>query len=203
MATDRPLARTIRQRLTAELASRLDGVDEQLTCSICHELFDDPTQLSTGHSYCRECILQHLANSATCRSRARAADDARPNHALRGLIDAQRCRAASRCATRGPRRAKSRFTRARRARAEPAGARARLRVRKCARRRARARARVWPRGSRRSASSSARTPLRASSPSCATRQRRRRRPSATRRACRRRPPSANPPRRARRASSAA
>ena len=113
MATDRPLARTIRQRLTAELASRLDGVDEQLTCSICHELFDDPTQLSTGHSYCRECILQHLANSATCPlTGARvAADDARPNHALRGLIDAQRVRAASRGATRGPRRAKSRFTR--------------------------------------------------------------------------------------------
>lgn len=39
---------------------------EDLTCSICLKIFDDPVILPCGHSFCRECITLSLSSQPQC-----------------------------------------------------------------------------------------------------------------------------------------
>ena len=112
-ATARP---TKRQRLVEEFEHQ--GAEgrrtlETISCSICAEPFEDPVSLrDSGHTYCRVCITQALANHARCPlsnapiavPRGYGVDSVLvQNHQVRTLIDSQRvaCRYASRgCAAR-------------------------------------------------------------------------------------------------------
>ena len=105
-ATARP---TKRQRLVEEFEHQ--GAEgrrtlETISCSICAEPFEDPVSLrDSGHTYCRVCITQALANHARCPlsnapiAMPRGGVDSVlvPNHQVRTLIDSQRvaCRYAS------------------------------------------------------------------------------------------------------------
>lgn len=50
------------------------GIFEALICTICQEVFDNPSRISCGHTFCRKCIhqwfeTQHGCNSCpTCRT---------------------------------------------------------------------------------------------------------------------------------------
>ncbi|CAG9315615.1 unnamed protein product [Blepharisma stoltei] len=37
-----------------------------LMCTICNEIFTDPTRVSCGHTFCSHCILQWIKKSSTC-----------------------------------------------------------------------------------------------------------------------------------------
>ena len=100
-----------RQRLNAEYSSaELDN----MCCSICTEPFVDPVSLrGSGHTYCRACITQALANQRRCPlSNARITIPRRggvdgvldPNHQVRSMMDAQRvaCAHAARGCTERP-----------------------------------------------------------------------------------------------------
>ena len=102
---------TKRQRLNAEYSSAdLDN----MCCSICTEPFVDPVSLrGSGHTYCRACITQALANQRRCPlSNARITIPRRggvdgvldPNHQVRSMMDAQRvaCAHAARGCTERP-----------------------------------------------------------------------------------------------------
>jgi hypothetical protein len=102
---------TKRQRLNAEYSNaELDN----MCCSICAEPFVDPVSLrGSGHTYCRACITQALANQRRCPlSNARITIPRRggvdgvldPNHQVRSMMDAQRvaCAHASRGCTERP-----------------------------------------------------------------------------------------------------
>ena len=102
---------TKRQRLNAEYSSaELDN----MCCSICTEPFVDPVSLrGSGHTYCRACITQALANQRRCSlSNARITIPRHggvdgvldPNHQVRSMMDAQRvaCAHAARGCTERP-----------------------------------------------------------------------------------------------------
>ena len=38
-------------------ASVIKGMEELITCVICHGTFEDPCLLSCGHTYCRKCLI--------------------------------------------------------------------------------------------------------------------------------------------------
>ena len=67
---DATLRPTKRQRLVEEFEHQ--GAEgrrtlETISCSICAEPFEDPVSLrDSGHTYCRVCITQALANHARC-----------------------------------------------------------------------------------------------------------------------------------------
>ena len=100
---------TKRQRLVEEFEHQ--GAEgrrtlETISCSICAEPFEDPVSLrDSGHTYCRVCITQALANHARCPlsnapiavPRGGVDSVLVPNHQVRTLIDSQRvaCRYAS------------------------------------------------------------------------------------------------------------
>ena len=106
---DATARRTKRQRLVEEFEHQ--GAEgrrtlETISCSICAEPFDDPVSLrDSGHTYCRVCITQALANHARCPlsnapiavPRGGVDSVLVPNHQFRTLIDSQRvaCRYAS------------------------------------------------------------------------------------------------------------
>lgn len=41
------------------------ALEDELSCSVCTELFRDPVLLSCGHSYCRQCINDHWTFSSS------------------------------------------------------------------------------------------------------------------------------------------
>lgn len=41
-------------------------MEENLTCIICRDLFDCPTTLSCGHSFCKDCISSSLRIKPVC-----------------------------------------------------------------------------------------------------------------------------------------
>ena len=102
---------TKRQRLNAEYSNaELDN----MCCAICTEPFVDPVSLrGSGHTYCRACITQALANQRRCPlSNARITIPRRggvdgvldPNHQVRSMIDSQpvTCKYASHGCTARP-----------------------------------------------------------------------------------------------------
>ena len=72
-----------------DVASRLDGVDEQLTCSICHELFDDACTLPCGHTFCHGCVHGHFDSVGHACPRCKVPwrrQDITPAATTRGLV---------------------------------------------------------------------------------------------------------------------
>lgn len=42
--------------------------EDYLTCSICFNIFTDPRQLSCGHSYCIQCLVEYLKSTTSSQS---------------------------------------------------------------------------------------------------------------------------------------
>ncbi|XP_078063468.1 RING finger protein 112-like [Mustelus asterias] len=40
-------------------SAALEDISQELHCSICHDLYNDPISLQCGHNFCRQCIHQH------------------------------------------------------------------------------------------------------------------------------------------------
>lgn len=111
MASPRP---TKRQRLTLELESQPEEAEilQEITCSICAEVFRDPVMIrSTGMTYCRACVTTALGVRARCPLSGtnvsiprRGGVDAilLPNRTMRNVIDRQRvsCAYAPNCSER-------------------------------------------------------------------------------------------------------
>uniref|UniRef100_A0A3Q3B363 RING-type domain-containing protein n=1 Tax=Kryptolebias marmoratus TaxID=37003 RepID=A0A3Q3B363_KRYMA len=64
---------------------------EDLTCSICLTLFDDPVIICCGHSFCRKCITLSLSSQRQCpQCRAAVPRGGRPfitNHILKNVSE--------------------------------------------------------------------------------------------------------------------
>ena len=48
--------------------STLNSIQEELVCSVCLELFDDPVCLNCGHSICYKCANRIAAYARACRT---------------------------------------------------------------------------------------------------------------------------------------
>ncbi|XP_031566528.1 TNF receptor-associated factor family protein DDB_G0277243-like [Actinia tenebrosa] len=44
----------------------LKSIDENLFCSICHEVFEDPVSCKDGHTFCKDCITTWLKTNKKC-----------------------------------------------------------------------------------------------------------------------------------------
>uniref|UniRef100_K7F7Y3 Uncharacterized protein n=1 Tax=Pelodiscus sinensis TaxID=13735 RepID=K7F7Y3_PELSI len=70
-------------------------LEDEMTCSICLDYFDDPVSLDCDHSFCRGCITQYRGRLTTdvscpqCR-RTFPQGNLRPNRQLRSIVDAAR-----------------------------------------------------------------------------------------------------------------
>ncbi|XP_043917678.1 E3 ubiquitin-protein ligase TRIM35-like isoform X2 [Protopterus annectens] len=63
---------------------------EDLTCSICYEIFGDVVSLHCGHNFCRKCVTDYWECSAVqecpmCREKS-SMDDLRPNYTLSSIV---------------------------------------------------------------------------------------------------------------------
>ncbi|XP_075769572.1 zinc finger protein RFP-like isoform X1 [Pelodiscus sinensis] len=70
-------------------------LQDEVTCPICLEYFDDPVSLDCDHSFCRACITQcwgGLTADVSCPQCRRAfpQGNLRPNRQLRSFVDAAR-----------------------------------------------------------------------------------------------------------------
>ena len=41
-------------------------VPSEIKCIICFDVFEEPTSLICGHSFCKQCISAHLENTPKC-----------------------------------------------------------------------------------------------------------------------------------------
>ncbi|XP_064414809.1 E3 ubiquitin-protein ligase TRIM39-like [Latimeria chalumnae] len=67
------------------------GLEDDITCSICQELFKDPVITKCGHNFCRECVCEYWKGNAIpacpiCRADS-AISDLITNHTLRNIVD--------------------------------------------------------------------------------------------------------------------
>ncbi|XP_062391157.1 uncharacterized protein LOC134079008 [Sardina pilchardus] len=74
--------------LVLEMASK---VEEEISCPVCYQIYQDPVILSCSHSFCRECVQQFWDTKGSrecpvCRRKS-SADPPRPNLALRNLCE--------------------------------------------------------------------------------------------------------------------
>ncbi|XP_075773452.1 zinc finger protein RFP-like isoform X2 [Pelodiscus sinensis] len=76
-------------------ANTVKKLQDEVTCSICLEYFNDPVALDCDHSFCRACITQSWGGLTTdvscpqCR-RTFAQGNLRPNRQLRSFVDMAR-----------------------------------------------------------------------------------------------------------------
>uniref|UniRef100_H2ZTA6 Tripartite motif containing 35 n=1 Tax=Latimeria chalumnae TaxID=7897 RepID=H2ZTA6_LATCH len=67
------------------------NLEEDLTCSICYEIFTDPVTLQCGHNFCKKCVCEYWKQSCT-RScsicRAPSTTDLKINIILHSITDA-------------------------------------------------------------------------------------------------------------------
>ncbi|XP_064411124.1 E3 ubiquitin-protein ligase TRIM35-like [Latimeria chalumnae] len=66
-------------------------LEDEMTCSICHELFKDPVMTRCGHNFCRECVCEYWKGNTIpacpiCRADS-AISDLITNHTLRNIVD--------------------------------------------------------------------------------------------------------------------
>ncbi|XP_064414230.1 E3 ubiquitin-protein ligase TRIM39-like [Latimeria chalumnae] len=71
--------------------SSTGGLEDDITCSICQELFKDPVITKCGHNFCRECVCEYWKGNAIpacpiCRADS-AITDLITNHTLRNIVD--------------------------------------------------------------------------------------------------------------------
>ncbi|XP_064414392.1 E3 ubiquitin-protein ligase TRIM39-like [Latimeria chalumnae] len=67
------------------------GLEDDITCSVCHELFKDPVITRCGHNFCRECVYEYWKGNAIpacpiCRADS-AISDLITNHTLRNVVE--------------------------------------------------------------------------------------------------------------------
>nr|XP_014354206.1 PREDICTED: E3 ubiquitin-protein ligase TRIM39-like [Latimeria chalumnae] len=67
------------------------SMEDEITCSVCQELFKDPVTLSCGHNFCRECVCEYWKEKTSqscpiCRADS-AISDLITNHTLRNTIE--------------------------------------------------------------------------------------------------------------------
>ncbi|XP_064414443.1 E3 ubiquitin-protein ligase TRIM39-like [Latimeria chalumnae] len=67
------------------------GLEDDITCSICQQLFKDPVITRCGHNFCRECVCKYWKGNAIpacpiCRADS-AISDLITNHTLRNIVD--------------------------------------------------------------------------------------------------------------------
>ncbi|XP_064414393.1 E3 ubiquitin-protein ligase TRIM39-like [Latimeria chalumnae] len=71
--------------------SSTGGLEDEMTCSICQELFKDPVTTKCGHNFCRECVCQYWKGNTIpacpiCRADA-ATSDLITLHTLRNVVE--------------------------------------------------------------------------------------------------------------------
>uniref|UniRef100_H3AF27 Tripartite motif containing 35 n=1 Tax=Latimeria chalumnae TaxID=7897 RepID=H3AF27_LATCH len=67
------------------------GLEDEMTCSVCQELFKDPVTLRCGHNFCRECVCEYWKGKTSqscpiCRADS-ATSDLITNYTLRNIMD--------------------------------------------------------------------------------------------------------------------
>ncbi|KAI4889207.1 hypothetical protein NFI96_005611 [Prochilodus magdalenae] len=80
-----------RQKLLAVMATSLLPLEQDLSCPVCFEIFNDPVILSCSHSFCRTCLQRSWEQSLgqdcpVCRHRA-ATDDLQTNLVLKNACE--------------------------------------------------------------------------------------------------------------------
>nr|XP_014353340.1 PREDICTED: E3 ubiquitin-protein ligase TRIM39-like [Latimeria chalumnae] len=67
------------------------GLEEEMNCSVCQELFKDPVITKCGHNFCRECVCEYWKEKTSqscpiCRADS-AISDLITNHTLRNIVE--------------------------------------------------------------------------------------------------------------------
>nr|XP_005998763.2 PREDICTED: E3 ubiquitin-protein ligase TRIM39-like [Latimeria chalumnae] len=76
-----------------------ENLEEELTCSVCHELFTDPVMTKCGHNFCRECVSLCWREKPSqvcpvCRENS-AITDLTTNRTLRNIVDLYKSKRAA------------------------------------------------------------------------------------------------------------
>ncbi|XP_064414844.1 E3 ubiquitin-protein ligase TRIM35-like [Latimeria chalumnae] len=67
------------------------SMEDEMTCSVCQELFKDPVTLRCGHNFCQECVSEYWKEKTSqscpiCRADS-AISDLITNHTLRNIVE--------------------------------------------------------------------------------------------------------------------
>ena len=54
------------RRSSNAIASSLQGLIDEASCSLCGQLFVDPYALGCAHTFCRACIDDKMAGNSQC-----------------------------------------------------------------------------------------------------------------------------------------
>ncbi|XP_064414249.1 E3 ubiquitin-protein ligase TRIM39-like [Latimeria chalumnae] len=68
-----------------------EGLEDEMSCSVCQELFKDPVTLRCGHNFCRECLCEYWKEKISqlcpiCRADS-AITDLKTNYTLRNIVE--------------------------------------------------------------------------------------------------------------------
>nr|XP_006012745.1 PREDICTED: tripartite motif-containing protein 35-like isoform X1 [Latimeria chalumnae] len=71
--------------------SSTGGLEDEMSCCVCQELFKDPVTLRCGHNFCRECVCEYWKEKTSqscpiCRVDS-AFSDLKINYTLRNIVD--------------------------------------------------------------------------------------------------------------------
>nr|XP_014353654.1 PREDICTED: E3 ubiquitin-protein ligase TRIM39-like [Latimeria chalumnae] len=68
-----------------------EGLEDEMSCPVCQELFKDPVTLRCGHNFCRECLCEYWKEKISqlcpiCRADS-AITDLKTNYTLRNIVE--------------------------------------------------------------------------------------------------------------------